>query len=106
VEGQALRDRADDFAARGAVIVGASFDSPAENRAFAETQAFPFPLLSADRALGEAYAVARPAGDRYADYPRRYSYLIDPDGLIARTYDVTDVAGHADAVLADLDRLL
>jgi len=55
--------------------------------------------------------VARPADDRFADFPRRYSYLIDPAGIVRRAYDVTDVtdvtdvAGHVDAVLADLDRL-
>ncbi|MDH4077314.1 MAG: hypothetical protein OEW29_15395 [Acidimicrobiia bacterium] len=55
--------------------------------------------------------MARPADDRFADFPRRYSYLIDPAGIVRRAYDVTDVtdvtdvAGHVDAVLADLDRL-
>jgi len=105
VEGQGLRDRSDDFEARNAVVFGASFDTPAENRAFAEDQEYPFLLLSADRATGEAWDVARPADDRYADFARRYSYLIDPAGIIRRAYDVTDVAGHAAAVLADLDRL-
>jgi peroxiredoxin len=49
--------------------------------------------------------VVRPPDDKYAGFPRRYSYLIDPDGLIRHAYDVTDVATHADDVLADLDRL-
>ncbi len=105
MEGQGLRDRFDDFAARNATVFGASFDSPEENRAFAADQEYPFLLLSADRATGEGWAVARPADDRFAAFPRRYSYLIDPAGTIRHSYDVTDVAGHADAVLADLDRL-
>jgi len=33
------------------------------------------------------------------------SYLIDPDGVIRRAYTVTDTAGHAAEVLADLARL-
>ena len=33
------------------------------------------------------------------------SYLIDPDGVIQRVYDVTDVAGHAGEVLDDLQSL-
>ena len=105
MEGQGLRDRTDDFAARNAVVYGASFDTPAENRAFAEDQEYPFLLLSADRAVGEAWDVARPADDRFANFPRRFSYLIDPAGIVRRAYDVTDVAAHADTVLADLDRL-
>ena len=87
------------------MVLGASFDTPVDNRAFAADQEYPFLLLSADRSTGEAWEVARPADDRFATFPRRYSYLIDPAGIVRRAYDVTDVAGHADTVLADLDRL-
>lgn len=105
MQGQALRDRADRFTELGAVILGASFDTVAENRAFAEAQEFPFLLLSdVDRTVGAAYEVVRPADDQYAAYPRRHSYLIAPSGLIHRAYDVTDVAAHADEVLADVER--
>ena len=48
--------------------------------------------------------MARDASDKFAEFPRRYSYLIDPDGMIAGAYDVTDVAGHADQVIADVQR--
>jgi len=87
-------------------VLGASFDTVEENRQFAADQHFPFRLLSdVDRAVGRAYDVVRPAGDQYAAYALRYSFLIDPEGLIARVYDVSDVRGHADAVLADLEQL-
>jgi thioredoxin-dependent peroxiredoxin len=106
VEGQGLRDSAHRFRQAGVTILGASFDSPAENLAFSEAQRFPFRLLSdMDRTVGAAYEVSRPAGDPYEAYPRRYSYLIDPDGLIRRGYDVADVAGHAAEVLADVATL-
>lgn len=88
------------------MILGASFDSVEENRQFAADQRFPFRLLSdADGSVGRAYGVARPVGDQYAAFARRYSYLIDPDGRIAQVYDVADVKRHADLVLADLERL-
>lgn len=87
------------------MILGASFDTVEENRAFAEAQEFPFRLLSdTDRTVGAEYEVVRPEGDQYADYPRRYSYLIAPSGLVHRAYDVTDVAAHADEVLGDIER--
>ena len=106
MQGQGLRDSAHRFAALGAVIVGASFDTPAENHAFAEAQHFPFRVLSdTDRSVGAAYDVVRPATDRYASYPRRISYLIDPEGTVRRAYDVADVAGHAEAVLSALEAL-
>ena len=46
--------------------------------------------------------MTRGTGESYADYPKRYSYLIAPNGMIARAYDVTDVAGHAAQVVQDL----
>ena len=52
--------------------------------------------------MGGRYGAGREPGDPYADYPRRISYLIDPEGTIRRRYDVTDPAGHATEVLADL----
>jgi peroxiredoxin Q/BCP len=84
-------------------VLGASFDTPAENRAFAEAQDFPFRLLSdVDRSVGARYEVLRPAGHQYGEFPERISYLIDPEGVIRRSYAVSDVAGHAAAVLRDL----
>lgn len=44
----------------------------------------------------------RDPDDAFADYPKRISYLVDGEGRIVKTYDVTDPAGHAAAVLADL----
>jgi peroxiredoxin Q/BCP len=105
VEGQALRDRAERFEQLDVTILGASFDPPAENLAFAEAQAFPFRLLSdVDRSVGTAYEVTRDPSEKFADFARRYSYLIDPDGMIHTAYDVTDVARHADIVIADVER--
>lgn len=86
------------------IILGASFDTPAENRAFAEKQEFPFRLLSdADHTVAAAYGVARDRADKFAAFPRRHSFLIDPHGLIHRSYDVTDVAEHPDEVIADVE---
>jgi thioredoxin-dependent peroxiredoxin len=103
VEGQVFRDSAAAFEAANCTILGASFDTPAENLAFANAQGFEFPLLSdLDRNVGEAYQVVRQADHQYAIYPRRHSFLIDDDGVVRRVYVVTDVAIHATEVLADL----
>jgi peroxiredoxin Q/BCP len=104
VQGQALRDRAPEFDALGTVILGASFDTPAENDAFAAAQDFPFLLLSdVDRTVGRAYGVTRDDDDQYTSFPRRMSFLIDPEGTVRKVYAVTDVAGHAGVVLRDLE---
>jgi len=87
-------------------VVGISFDTPADNKAFADAQEFGFPLLSdVDRQVGSRYDVLRQTDDQYVDFPLRLSYLIDPDGIIRKTYVVADVAGHADEVVRDLRSL-
>ena len=106
MQGQALRDSADRFADVDCIVLGASFDTPADNLAFATQQGFGYRLLAdTDRSVGQAYQVVRDPDDQYASFPRRISYLIDPSGTIRRSYVVTDVAGHAQHVLTDLDEL-
>jgi peroxiredoxin Q/BCP len=88
------------------VVLGASFDTPADNKTFADAQRFGFHLLSdVDRTVGTAYGAARGPDEQYPDFPRRISYLIDQEGIIRRAYTVTDTAGHASDVLADLTEL-
>lgn len=84
-------------------MFGISFDSPADNKAFAEGNDFPFRLLSdPDKTVGAAYEVLRAPDDQYADYPQRIAYLIDPDGAIAAADEVTDPAGYGAAALVTL----
>ena len=81
----------------------------ADQKKFAEDEGFPYPLLSdRDKTMGAAYDACREEGEKYfeAGIPRRISYLISPEGKIAKAYDVEgdglDLAGHAEAVLADI----
>jgi thioredoxin-dependent peroxiredoxin len=86
--------------------VGASFDSPPANLAFARKFGFSFRLLSdEDRSVGERYEVRRGPDEQSAGLPRRTTYLIDPRGRIARGYLVKDVNGHPAEVLDDLRQL-
>ena len=89
------------------MIIGASFDTVDDQRAFADAEGFPYRLISdTDRSVGRAYHAERQPGEEYHDYgvPRRISYLIDPQGRIAVAYDLTgkDLASHAAEVLADI----
>ncbi len=90
-------------------MLGASFDSVADQKTFAESEGFQYQLLSdSDKTMGAAYDAVRQKGEQYfeAGIPRRISYLISPDGKIAKAYDVEndglDLDGHAAAVLADI----
>lgn len=65
---------------------------------------FEFPLLSdPDHKIAALLDVKRPKGHPMSFLPRRVTYLIDPDGTIARSYDVgRNIEGHGDEVLRDL----
>jgi peroxiredoxin len=85
------------------VILGASFDTPAENLAFADAQGFPYRLLSdPTKEVGAAYGVKKGPDEQWADFPRRQTILIDPSGNVHKVYDVKDVASNASEVLADI----
>lgn len=100
--GQAFQQRMMAFRAERCVILGASFDTPEVNYEFAKENNFVYPLLSGDRALGKRYEVNRPEDSDWHALPLRISYLIDPDGVIVKSYKVNDVTKHADQVLLDL----
>jgi len=53
--------------------------------------------------VGARYEALRDGDDPFVDYPRRISYLIDRQGSIVSAYEVSDPAGHAAEVLADLE---
>lgn len=82
------------------MVLGISNDPPAKNKRFHEKQAFPFDLLC-DESLevSVAYGAAADAG---AGKAKRISYLIGPDGRIARAYAKVKAAEHPETVLADL----
>jgi thioredoxin-dependent peroxiredoxin len=87
------------------VILGISFDAPEANRAFRDKFDFPFRLLSdVDEQVGVAYEARSPGTDK-VNFAKRLSYLIDPAGVIAKTYEVGDVNAHAAMVLDDLRAL-
>jgi peroxiredoxin Q/BCP len=84
-------------------VVGVSFDRPEDNRAFAEEHGFPFRLLSdVDRTVGERYETKRAPEEPSPEYAKRRTYLIHPEGRIAKAYRVTDIPAHPGDVLDDL----
>jgi peroxiredoxin Q/BCP len=81
-------------------VLGISFDTVEENRAFAEKFAFPYPLLcDTERSVGLAYGAC---DSREAGYPARISYLIGPDASVVKAYDAVDPGAHPEQVLKDV----
>jgi peroxiredoxin Q/BCP len=81
------------------VILGVSFDTPAENRAFAEKFHFNFPLIcDTDRAIGTAYgANADPTKGA-----QRVGVIIGPDGKIKEWHARVDARAWPAAVVGTL----
>lgn len=69
---------------------------------------FEFPLLSdPSKEIAALLDVKRAKTHPMFMFPRRVTYLIDPEGMIARVYDVgRNIIGHADEVLTDLRELI
>jgi len=80
-------------------VLGASYDNVDANRAFCDKFAFPFKLLTFDKATGGVWGATDPADP---DYPKRISYLIGPDRRIVKAYPTVVTAQHPAQVLADI----
>lgn len=64
---------------------------------------FTYRLLSdEDKKVGDAYHATFPPDHQFAVFPKRISYLIDPEGKIVKGYKVTDIPAHPEEMLKDL----
>lgn len=88
----------------GAEIVGVSVDTSASHAAFAKKYKLPFPLLA--DAQGEVAARYGALSDwMVVKMAKRQTFIIDPQGRIARIYRAVDADKHSAEVVADLRRL-
>lgn len=108
VEACAIRDQFKDFKKIGAVVLGVSTDSVASHKKFAEKFELPFTLLSdVNKEVVGAYGVfgeKKMMGRTYMGV-RRTSFLIDPEGKVAKVYEKVKPETHATEVIADLKAL-
>ncbi len=103
---EACRFRDDIYALRGlgVSVLGISLDDAKSHKAFAQKYHLPFPLLSDHKGR-----VARKYGSLFRLGPlrfaRRHTFIIDPQGRIAKIYRDVKPKGHSDQVIADLQAL-
>lgn len=99
MQGCGLRDRVRDLTAKNAAILGVSFDTVEENKAFAEKFNFPYPLLSdTTRTMGADYGAADPGATK--GNAKRIAYLIGPDGKVAHAWPKASTSTFAADALA------
>ena len=99
-----FRDNIFAFKSADCQILGVSFDDEMSHKEFAEKYSLPFPLLAdTEGAAADAYGVrTKYMGMTMA---KRQTFLIDPDGNIAKHYEKVDPETHSKEILADLEIL-
>lgn len=103
-----VRDRGDEYAAAGARVLGVSPDPVADVKKFAEKFDLDFTLLAdADHEVAEAYGTwgeKSMYGKKYWGV-QRATFLIDPEGRIAKVFPKVSPKTHDDVVLEALAEL-
>jgi thioredoxin-dependent peroxiredoxin len=92
------------YAARNAVVLGVSVDSTDSHQEFCTKQGLNFKLL-ADTQHKVSAEYGSLTNLVVAKFAARHTFLIDPDGKIAKTYLSVDPAKNSSEVLADLEQL-
>jgi peroxiredoxin Q/BCP len=90
--------------AMGAEVVGVSIDDSASHAKFAQKYSLPFPLLAdTEGEVAERYGSVLDLGlKRFA---RRNTFLIDPEGRIAKVYLKADTSRNSQEIISDLKAL-
>jgi len=100
-----IRDRQSDYDAAGAVVLGISPDEPAKLRKFADKYDLPFTLLAdTDHKIAEKYGtwVEKSMYGRTYWGVQRATFVIGPDGKIARIFPKVSPKTHDELVLEAL----
>ncbi len=103
IEAKDFSALASDFAKAGVALLGVSKDSPQKHRNFIDKQGLTVPLATdaVDGGLSDALGIwteKQLYGKKFIGMVRT-TYLLDPQGRIARVWDKVKVKGHAAEVL-------
>ena len=104
-EACAFRDNIFAFDKEGAVVLGISVDDVGDHKKFAEKHSLPFTLLAdPTKSVTREYGVLKTYMG-VMEMARRDTYIIDPQGRVAKHYESVDPDGHSKVVLQDLKAL-
>jgi len=107
-EACSLRDGNAELEKRGIKIVGISKDIVASHAKFAEKYHLNFPILAdPEHTVIEAYGAWGPKKFLGKEFlgTHRITFLVNPDGQIAKEYPKVTPKDHADEILRDFDAL-
>lgn len=101
----AIRDEFPAFKKLGCVVFGISTDTEKSHKKFEEKYNLPFTLLAdPEKKVVQAYGVWAPKKFMGREFlgTQRTSFLINPEGKIAKIYENVKPVVHAEEVLTDL----
>lgn len=88
----------------GAKVVGVSVDDKQSHTAFSKKYNLPFPLLAdTDGKVADTYGALTSIGP--VKLAKRYTFLIDPNSQIAKTYFNVEASTHSQQIIDDLAQL-
>jgi len=92
------------YAQLNAVVLGVSVDSVESHKQFCAKEGLNFKLLAdTSHNVTKAYGSLKNLG--VVEIASRNTFIITPDGKVARVYSGVDPAHHSEEVLAELDQL-
>jgi peroxiredoxin Q/BCP len=103
-----IRDHRADYEAAGAVVLGVSPDPVSAVKQFADKQSLNFRLLAdEDHAVCERYGVwgEKSMYGKTSMGVQRSTFIIDPEGVVARVFPKVSPKTHDEVVLAALGEL-
>ena len=103
-EACAFRDDLHKLTALGAQVVGISVDDSNSHAEFARKYHLPFPLL-ADKSTTVAAKYGALMNLGFIKFAKRYTFLIDPQGKVAKVYEKVETSRHSTEIIEDLKQL-
>lgn len=100
-EACSFRDNINSLIAQEAVILGVSVDNAESHKEFSQKYKLPFSLLADEEAVvAKKYDAVLDL--KVIKFAKRHSFIIDPQGKIAKIYRDVDPREHVREVMADL----
>ena len=104
-EACSFRDNMYSFEAIGAKVVGISVDDVDSHKEFSDKYKLPFTILADEhKTVSDAYGVLK--NYMLIKIASRQSFIVDPEGKVAKHYEKVDPDTHTEEVLADLKTLM
>ena len=100
-EACSFRDRNADFGKKGVVVLGVSADDSASHESFRSKYGLPFTLVPDPRgAIARSYGVF----DEKRGMALRRTFIVNPEGRVAKVFNDVHVESHASEVLESLGK--